>query len=304
MAGVQLWGWDSNAKTWRQVIVDANGKIKISDADPFTIAQATPQNLKHVPHGYYPTGGTYLPYQVDSAGKLLLSIAALQHLSDIADVNLTGLADGDFIYYDSASGTWKRLAHKDVTTGIHGVGASTIASLQDIATHAALAATHGRTNLDGVTERDTAIGVHAALALAANVHGLGEWASYTPTSGNLTVGNGTLTGYYSQAGKIVLARIYFKLGSTSAIGTNPYLGLPVAAKAAVFSGLLFINDYGTGNLVGLATTLLAGGNVDQVTFCAYAASGAYITLPATTATVPITWAVNDEIYISICYEAA
>lgn len=131
MAADYLWAWNSGTSTWIKVAVDANGKLIISDVDPFTVQQTTPQNLKHVPHGYYPTGGTYLPYQVDSAGKLLLSIAALQHLSDIADVNLTGLTTEDFIYWNASTSKWERIAHKDATTGVHGVGAATIAKSTD-----------------------------------------------------------------------------------------------------------------------------------------------------------------------------
>ncbi len=41
----------------------------------------------------------------------------------------------------------------------------------DIATHAGLSASHGRTNIDGVTERDNAISTHAGLT--TGVHGVG-----------------------------------------------------------------------------------------------------------------------------------
>lgn len=108
---VELWGWDTANSIYRKVLVDASGKIIISDADPFTIAQATPQNLKHVPHGYYAAGPSWLPLAVDSAGRQLITLSSLAKLDDIDDVNLTGLLDGDFIVYDSASGTWKRVAH-------------------------------------------------------------------------------------------------------------------------------------------------------------------------------------------------
>ncbi len=58
----------------------------------------------------------------------------------------------------------------------------------------------------------------------------GEWASYTPTSANLTVGNGALAGAYAIGiDNMVDFWASFTLGSTSAMGTSPRLGLPAAS---------------------------------------------------------------------------
>lgn len=93
--------------------------------------------------GYYPTDKIWLPIQVDSAGRIKVDMSSI-NLDDLADVDLTGLADDDFMYYDLASGLWKPrkladadipatiardtevtaavTAHAALATGIHGVG--------------------------------------------------------------------------------------------------------------------------------------------------------------------------------------
>ena len=105
--------------------------------DPI-ISQATPEDLKHVPHGYYAAGPAYLPLAVDVNGVLQTSGGGgATQLSALTDVDLAGLTDGDFIYWDSGTAKWKRIAHKDATTGVHGVGAGTVAKVGDIPAFAA-----------------------------------------------------------------------------------------------------------------------------------------------------------------------
>jgi len=87
MPNENLWGWDDTNKLWVKLVVDADGKLIISDADPFTITQTTPANLKHVPHGYYAVGGTYLPLAVDANGVLRVS-------EEVRVVAITFIIDG------------------------------------------------------------------------------------------------------------------------------------------------------------------------------------------------------------------
>lgn len=53
-----------------------------------------------------------------------------------------------------------------------------------------------------------------------------SWSSWTPTYTNLTVGNGTVLARYRVDGRTMHFTFEFLLGSTSAIGTNPKIGLP------------------------------------------------------------------------------
>jgi hypothetical protein len=75
------------------VKADVDGKLVISDADPFTVAQDTPENLKHVPHGYYLAGDVYLPLAVDENGVLQTSGAAGAHAIGGASHTVSTLAE-------------------------------------------------------------------------------------------------------------------------------------------------------------------------------------------------------------------
>lgn len=102
-----MWGWDEANKVWRKLLVGNDGRLRISDDDPFEIVQDTPENMKHLPHGYYAGGPAYLPLAVNVDGKLLVELSSLAHLGDIADLDLTGIADGDVLYWDAAAEEWK-----------------------------------------------------------------------------------------------------------------------------------------------------------------------------------------------------
>lgn len=69
-----------------------------------------------------------------------------------------------------------------------------------------------------------------------NFKAIGDaWTAYTPTwaaaTTNPTLGNGTLTGHYIQAGKLILFRISLTFGSTTTVGSGLYsFSLPVNAN--------------------------------------------------------------------------
>jgi hypothetical protein len=133
--------------------------------------------------------------------------------------------------------------------------------------------------------------------------------TYTPTwvaaSGTApAIGNGSLTGRYTQIGSLchVLIKIYF--GSSSTFGNGGVLrfGLPftaatISGMAHVGSGSYIINDSGTGT---------TGGTVELGSALAYITlncnpSG---TVGATLATnaVPLTWANGDSLTVECLYE--
>jgi len=122
--------------------------------------------------------------------------------------------------------------------------------------------------------------------------------SYTSTTTNITLGNGTLSAVYAQAGKDVNFTIKFTLGSTSAITGSPTFTLPVAATAtrAVNAVVLMFDSSAaaaTGYKVGAAfnsstTVLLLRDDASAVLSSAN----------------PFTWATSDELVITGTYEAA
>lgn len=144
----------------------------------------------------------------------------------------------------------------------------------------------------------------AGAEVALDIGGL-AWTAYTPTwtatTTNPAIGNGTIVGAYVQIGKTVHARVTITMGSTTTYGTgNWMISLPVAAKASIrFSGHLESVDTSaassvTGRVTGLgsvaypvASPLTAGGYDRPMT-----------------STVPIPWANTDVLSMVITYEAA
>lgn len=134
-----------------------------------------------------------------------------------------------------------------------------------------------------------------------NFKAIGDpWTSYTPTwtasTTNPTIGNGTLLGSYSQAGKLVHFRIRVTFGSTSTVGSGTYFWtLPVTAISthiAVAQGFIR-NSAGSTRAYRFARTSASG------IIALEDASGA-----AVTHAVPLAWANGDIIDINGTYEAA
>lgn len=122
------------------------------------------------------------------------------------------------------------------------------------------------------------------------------WAAYTPTTTNVTLGNGTLTGHYAQAGKDTNFRIKLVLGSSSAITGSPTFTLPAAAsgtRTVAPNVRLWDDSAGSQQKGGFAINTSATSL--QLRDDASA---------ALSATVPFTWATADEILITGNYEAA
>lgn len=118
------------------------------------------------------------------------------------------------------------------------------------------------------------------------------WTAYTPTTSGLTLGDGTLAARFKQFGKVVHVLAQFTLGSTSAIGTDPNIGLPVGESVAIPSlGLArFVDVSANSHFIGWwreGFIGVNGGPFGQIS-----------------STVPFTWATGDIIFLSLTYEAA
>lgn len=59
--------------------------------------------------GWYVTDGEWLPIVVDSEGRVR-TVAEIDHLDDIGDVNVPAPADGDLFKWDAATGKWIPIA--------------------------------------------------------------------------------------------------------------------------------------------------------------------------------------------------
>lgn len=143
----------------------------------------------------------------------------------------------------------------------------------------------------------------AASGEATGLKWAGGWSTWTPTyNAGITVGNGTITARYAQIGKTVTAFWKFVLGSTSAIGSNPEISLPVTGSTDS------VGTRGTGAILDAGVRwFVAGADMTATTKIVFIVIGAnlnYATEEYLTATVPITWATGDTLTFSITYEAA
>lgn len=132
-------------------------------------------------------------------------------------------------------------------------------------------------------------------------HGDDAWIAWSPTYGNLTVGNGTVVSRYIQIGQLVALEYSITFGSTSAIAGNVTITLPVAgsltANAAI--GQAIFNDASGGR----ATGIIRSDGTNAVPH-PLRADATYLTTNNLSSTVPFTWATGDILSFSAAYEAA
>jgi hypothetical protein len=218
--------------------------------------------------------------------------------------------------YTATNGTSISLTNASVTGDIFEVFAAQPVAISDVYTQTqANAAFINDSLLDakGDLVVASAADTPARLAVGANnlflransgaATGL-EWAgtytAYTPTFVNFTLGNGTAVGRYLQIGKTVFVEIKITLGSTSSMGTDPYILLPVNANTIYgMQGSVTIQDYGTTEYVGGAANPYG----DSLRLFCVNASGTYSNYYIVNSTTPMTWTTNDNFTIRATYEA-
>jgi len=125
----------------------------------------------------------------------------------------------------------------------------------------------------------------------------GAWTSFTPSWTNLTVGNATNTGAYCLIGKTCHVRAKITLGTTSSVGSNPNMTLPVTAKTGAGAQGHAILDGGYFGPVFLSSTSVIQMRVIDTT-------STYGSWALVTATVPVTWASTKNIELYFTYEIA
>ena len=133
-----------------------------------------------------------------------------------------------------------------------------------------------------------------------NLKALGDaLSSYTPTLTNGTVGNGTITGNYTAAGKRVWYRGRFTLGSTSTISATPLrISLPVAHvsnQISAIAGVVYLLDSSASARRAWLPLL----NDSNSFFVTNPADGTNVGT-----TNPWTWATGDVIDWDVSYESA
>jgi hypothetical protein len=130
----------------------------------------------------------------------------------------------------------------------------------------------------------------------------GGWTSYTPTWGNLTVGNGTVIARYQKIGKIVNVYVGFVFGSTSSIsgGANFTVPFPIATNNSSYQFFGEILDGGTADYAGCIIVVGAG----NCYISALNAGTTFLNPQSISATVPFTWVSGDGFQFLFSYEVA
>lgn len=142
--------------------------------------------------------------------------------------------------------------------------------------------------------------------------GSGAWTSVTPTLTNAAIGTGggaAATLKYMKIGRLVICRLFIKLG-TSGASVSGLIEFALPVTAATYSGVAGAMPMGNAasldssdsnkvypcSLAFISTTL--GGILARL------ASGTYSVDTSTSSTVPFTWASGDEIHATFIYESA
>jgi len=121
----------------------------------------------------------------------------------------------------------------------------------------------------------------------------GTWISFTPSWTNLTVGNGTVSAFYSIFNKILFVRVKFTMGSTSSMGDPLRMTLPASLSqntdAQESIGFAQLTDAGIASYAGFVNV----SSSTQVTIAVTNASSTHAQTNNVNGTRPFTWATGD-----------
>jgi len=133
-----------------------------------------------------------------------------------------------------------------------------------------------------------------------------EWADYTPTFGNVTIGNGTLVGRYTQIGGTVHVYGSLTFGSTSAVTGSATASIPITASSDYTAAIDAVGNSAFVESGGSRWTGLVTFNSGLATILLRLSltSGSHQGEAVISASVPFTWGTGDVISWSLTYEAA
>jgi hypothetical protein len=143
-----------------------------------------------------------------------------------------------------------------------------------------------------------------------NMKAIGDpWTAYTPVwtgaTTNPVIGNGTILGAYSQAGKMVNFWLEVTMGSTTTYGSGGYsITLPAAASESAhrWNFLGEVRDASASVSYELKAAAQSGSSGNLVLKCDPTTAGA--NLRGVTSAIPITLTTSDVLFVSGTYEAA
>jgi hypothetical protein len=145
--------------------------------------------------------------------------------------------------------------------------------------------------------------IASTVLTAAQMNGIGETTSFTPTWSNVTVGNGTLNyATYVRVQNLVFVQVQFTLGSTSAVTGNAFIAAPVTPANGV-QGPCGVATFG--DVSASATyTGVTSMNIGFLQAIPVNVAGTYGVFAPTSATIPFTWTTGDIIQFEASYRVA
>jgi hypothetical protein len=255
-----------------------------------------------------------VPQSTDLVKDGATAIAALGTSIDTQFVDLKGGTSGQILAKASNTDldySWITNDVGDITavtagTGITGGGTSgavtiTNSMATEIAAKGDLIVGTGSQTFDNLTAGANNTILVADSSTSTGLKWAGAWTTWTPTIGNVTLGNGTVTARYAQIGKTITLSLRVVFGSTTTIAGSPNFTLPATAGC---NSVLPINitDAGTATWFGQA-----GIFAFDYTKCyldLIGVAGTYARGEAFSSTAPFTWGTNDEFTVSGSYEVA
>jgi hypothetical protein len=128
-----------------------------------------------------------------------------------------------------------------------------------------------------------------------------EEGTWTPSFQNITLGNGTVTGFYTKIGNTVSVMFRILFGSTTSVGGNVLTisGLPFSIDTMAV-GYVDLLRQGISQYAGVVTRSSA----TVFNFRALTVSGSSVVSSTLNATAPATWGTGDEFTAQITYRAS
>jgi hypothetical protein len=129
----------------------------------------------------------------------------------------------------------------------------------------------------------------------------GAWITWSPTIGNISIGNGTVAARYQQTGNVIFFSVKVTFGSTTTISGSPSIPLPVVANSPAYF-TVNVTDSGVASYTAngiIPSSVLSTIFLDLIdTTSSRAVSASF------SSTSPFTWGTNDNFTISGSYEVA
>lgn len=148
----------------------------------------------------------------------------------------------------------------------------------------------------------------AAVTPAKLIAGTGSgwtWAAWTPSWTNITVGNGTSTGYYIQTGKTINYWAKLTFGTTTAVTGAPYVSFPVTTSAHYdYSQVTGFISYKDVSAVSFFKGECFWDTTGRQALYHILTNGTYASFEASSSSAPFTFATGDIIGITGSFEAA